>query len=81
MMDKEEREIYERLAKKMNDYKEILKEKGIEDDLAKKMVRDYHKSLMQFLMAKQQMEEFEKGFQSALQGDSMHEMDLSDLDA
>jgi hypothetical protein len=62
MMDKEEREIYERLAKKMNDYKEILKEKGIEDDLAKKMVRDYHKSLMQSIMINQQMEEFEKGF-------------------
>lgn len=79
-MDKKEKKEAQEVAKLMNDYKETLVEEGIEFDLAKNMVRDFHKSLVDSMLAKQKMKEFEKGFQSALSSNGLG-IDLSDLDA
>ena len=59
-MNEKEKEEGKELARLMNDYKEILVEEGIGLDLAKDMVRDFHKSVVDSMLAKQQMEEFEK---------------------
>jgi predicted metal-binding protein len=82
-MNKQEKKEAKEIAKLMNDYKKALVEEGIEFDLAKNMVRDFHKSVVDSMLAKQKMKEFEKGFKSALQDDIFNEfrMDLSDLDA
>lgn len=59
-MNEKEKEEGKELARLMNDYKEILVEEGIGLDLAKDMVRDFHKSVVDSMLAKQQMEEFER---------------------
>lgn len=78
-MEEELNKGLKNMAETLSEYHKLLLKEGISEKLADKLVIDYHNGLVNAILTREQMKEFQNKIEMAFDNDEAFDLDLDDL--